>query len=696
MRSWRVITSTHPCLGCLLNKECITRTLQVNFKNMLLTKIKKYAVVFFALVLMSGMSAPQTYAQSAASSQQIAQLLAQIQLLQAQLAALTNGGVGTCSAVFSRDLGTGSTGADVLALQKFLNRSADTRVAISGAGSLGSETQFYGPATAAAVSKFQVKYRSEVLSPSGLVNPTGYFGSASRAKANALCSVTTPTPTNPTTPTDTSKLKGGEARLLSFQTNEGDDTSVSEGQDNAPVMDVEFEVEDGDIQVNRIDVAFDHITGGDSDPWDVFEDISIWVDGKKVASMDVDKKSAWSKDQPNSGDYSVRLSSIKDFIVREGKTAEFTVAITAAGHVDDAGSVEWEMFIPDNGIRAVDSEKIQHFIGETDETVSFDIVEAGAEADLVVRTSSDDPDAQVLQLDRSKVSNWLPVFAFELDADDSADDITINSLPVTVDVSDSETYNALVRSARLMIDGKKYDKVTITDGNTDTAVLVFDLGRNGHTIDAGDSATAKLELEFRALSEADEGTRLQAMITSSQADEIDAEGTDDLTASQISGSAQGEIHTLRTGGSTFAGVETSASLQTNSSATIDDDEGLFRISFNVTAFEQDLYVNKSALRGTNQDTAGVNYILEDSVGAEVAAGDVSAVLTSNADSVGNQFRVREGQTKRFTVIVEYDPATTGFYQLQLYSFNHNDIAGDPDTYQRMQPESVYETDPLSI
>jgi len=91
-----------------------------------------------------------------------------------------------CSSFLS-DLAQGTSNAEVMRLQQFLNMDPDTRVAAAGSvGSAGMETQYYGPATAAAVSKFQVKYRAEVLTPNGLVNPTGYFGPSSRAKANAL------------------------------------------------------------------------------------------------------------------------------------------------------------------------------------------------------------------------------------------------------------------------------------------------------------------------------------------------------------------------------------------------------------------------------------------------------------------------------------------------------------------------------
>lgn len=655
--------------------------------------IKKYAGVFFALMLITTLAVPSVQAQTPQENQAtINKLLATIATLQAQLNALIGGSV-SCTA-FTRDLAMGTTGLDVLKLQQYLNQDATTRVSISGAGAPGLETQYYGPATAAAVSKFQVKYRAEILTPIGLSNGTGYFGPSTRTKINALCTVVILPPTVPPVTNNDDELEGGEARLLNFQINEGDDTSIAEGQDNAPVMDVEFDVEDGDVQVNRIDVAFDHISGGDQDPWDIFETVSIWVDGEEVGSIDTDDDSMWSENEPNSGDYTLRITDLDDFIVREGETAEFTVGVTVVGNVDDAGSVEWETFIPDDGIRAIDSEDINHFIGDTNETITFNIGEAGADADLVVRTSSEDPEGQVLKVNRSSVSDWMTVFAFELDADDSQDDITINSLPITVDVSDTETYNALVRDARLVIDGEEYDDVTVDDGSTDTAVLTFDL--DDFVIDAGESVTVELELEFKALPADDEGTEVRASITSSQADDIDAEGADDLGASQISGSAMGELHTLRTGGSTSGNVEKSATLQTNSNNTVDDDEGVFTIEFEVTAFEQDVYVNNSVVRGTTSGTEGINYIIEDSQGDEVASGSVLGNVDSTADTQSGRYVVREGDTETFTLTVEYNPTISGFYRLQMYSLNYNDTAANPDVYQRALPESTYETNSVSI
>ena len=84
------------------------------------------------------------------------------------------------------NLSLGSSGVQVAALQKILNQDSATRVAVTGPGSSGNESTYFGSLTKAAVIRFQEKYASEILSPVGLTRGNGYVGAYTRAKLNTL------------------------------------------------------------------------------------------------------------------------------------------------------------------------------------------------------------------------------------------------------------------------------------------------------------------------------------------------------------------------------------------------------------------------------------------------------------------------------------------------------------------------------
>lgn len=117
-----------------------------------------------------------------------------------------------CPFEWTSNLRVGSTGPDVMRLQQFLNGQIDTVVAISGAGSAGNETQFYGPATSRAVTKFQGKYSSDILTPNGLTKGTGIVGASTRAKLNTLCS-SAPSPESASSETSIENAAAAAAAL---------------------------------------------------------------------------------------------------------------------------------------------------------------------------------------------------------------------------------------------------------------------------------------------------------------------------------------------------------------------------------------------------------------------------------------------------------------------------------------------------
>ena len=114
----------------------------------------------------------------------------------------------SCSYMFNTNVKIGSRGTDVMNLQKVLNMYPQTQVSVSGAGSPGMETSTFGPATKAAVNKFQALHLVEL----GVTAPTGNVFAGTRGLLNQVCSGTVST--NPGTGTGTGTVVSGPVSAM--------------------------------------------------------------------------------------------------------------------------------------------------------------------------------------------------------------------------------------------------------------------------------------------------------------------------------------------------------------------------------------------------------------------------------------------------------------------------------------------------
>lgn len=167
----------------------------MSITNKVTVGLVSFAFVFSLFVVNTATAA--TDAEIALLQAQIAQLLEQIKGLESGSSSSSSGSTYTststsgsnaaCSYTWTRNLSIGSTGDDVRQLQRFLNGNPQTQVAVTGVGSPGNESSYYGPATARAVSKFQEMHAAQILTPLGLTQGTGGFYTSTRAKLNEVC-----------------------------------------------------------------------------------------------------------------------------------------------------------------------------------------------------------------------------------------------------------------------------------------------------------------------------------------------------------------------------------------------------------------------------------------------------------------------------------------------------------------------------
>ncbi len=624
-------------------------------------------------ILLVSITIPPQRAQAATTAELMAQiqnLLTQVTSLQNQLLALQAGG-GTCTAPLS-DIAFGSRGADVTTLQNFLISRGYTIPA--------GATGYFGTQTQTALRQFQA---AQGISPALGNN----YGPQTRARVQSICApAPTPTPQPQPTPQPTPQPEpepplSGEASLERFAAKDGDDTDLEEGDKNAEIMEITFRVEDGDVKLNRLDLGFRPDTGNnENDPWDVFSNVSVWHGSKKIAEVDAGDEDEWREDSPTSGDYLLRLSGLS-YILREGREVTLTVKTTIMRSVKGTIDGEiWNVFVPDNGLRGLDADNAAVYTGDSADSVTLNLDQAGASDELLVRRSDKDPDASTLQLKDGARSGYLEVFAFDLDTDDSKNDIDIRRLPISLTVSDA-TLNTFMRDIRLVVDGKTYTRETTVDGGT--GVVTFEFDRGELQIDAGDRVTAVVEIDFNALSASHEGVSIVGRV---EADDIEAEGEDDLNTTQLQGAATGETHFLYTKGTDAASDGTSAIVtSTNGSA---NDYVAFTISFNLTAFGQDVYIPVGL--------SGVDYRLEDAVGAALSASGTVAV-TSDAREKDGYFHIPEGSTKNMRLMVTYQPGVPGTTaRLQLLGVHFNDTPNTADQFWSALPSVKYRTQAVII
>lgn len=606
-----------------------------------------------------------------------------------------------CTGSFTRNLTVGDTGADVKTLQMLLNSNGFTVATAGAPGSAGMETMYFGPATKSAVTAMQNAFASEILAPLGLTAGTGYFGASTRAKANALCSGSPSTPPTPpsvpgdddddaTGDDDDDTLSGGEASLEDFKRlGSPSGETVGEGEEEAEVAGFEFEVKDADARLSRVDVNFEATSGASgysNKPYEYFESVQLYLDGEMIAEEDASAKGDWSD---LAGDvWQMRFSGLSE-IVDEDSNPEIVVAVTVKSNLDSEDEATFfDVWVPANGLRAIDGAGVNQYTGSdaTDNKRSFSTKAAGDDDELKVSLSSSNPKASIVRVSDTSTTKDVAVLVFEMKAE--GNDIVIDEIPVTFTITGHE-FDDVVSDIKLDIDGDIFsDYSTVASGTDNTASTTFDIDEDVE-IDEDGKVTVKvlLNLKQKTGNYATNPVTIAASVSSTQVDAITGTGGDDLSATTNSGSAIGETHQLQSEG-IFAEIISTKATKTAGDNNAND-VGDFEVKFDISAFDDTFYVSATS-------TGVVVYHVEDGAGATVAT-TTTAALTSTATKEGSAYRINDGGTETFTLTVNLNPDTTGFYRIELDSITYGTTAALPyGLSHTAAPDEDFETDNLNL
>ncbi len=585
----------------------------------LLTGVLAIAMV---LTLVGGVSAP-------ARAATIDELQAQIAQLQALLASLTGSG-SSAGYTFTMDLTVGSTGQGVVELQKVLVAKGFLTMPA------GVPMGYFGLLTRSAVAAWQASV--------GITPAVGYFGPISRARMNATV-VVTPGP-GPGTPSG----NGDEGQLTDFDNTSADvENEVHEGEDNVNVLGVEFDAEDSDMTLERVDVDITVGSGGSSQLDNYITEVSIVLDGKTLATQDVDEG------DEDDDVFSFRFTGLNG-MVSEDDTAELFVAVSGVSNVDSSDSdVDLTVDIPVDGIRAVDEAGISDTYTSASDLTSetFNVVEEDA-GDLDLSIDQNDNDDRTIAVEADTDTNGEEILVFTLESDTGENIVDEIEIDLATSTATSTQFATVIKRLHLYADGTLVgsedvdNNVTLTGGTA----LFDDLDLS---IDEDEEVEFTVKADFNDDADLREGFTFAATVNGATIDAEDSSG-DEVT---VAGSVTGGTMVLRTIGVEPAFVSESSSVS-DSSDSETNDRGTYTIVFDVTAFGEDIYVDSQS--GTSTD--GIQW----SVTGDTFTGSASSNVTCSGceEGTGN-FVVEEGTTERFTltVVLTNTFGAAGFYGVQI-------------------------------
>jgi hypothetical protein len=579
---------------------------------------------------------------------------------------------------FTRDLTVGSTGADVVALQDIL---------ISGGHLVmpaGVSKGYFGGLTQAALAKWQAAH--------GVAPAAGYFGPKTRAAVALMGDVDTGNDDNDDD--NEPGLQGGDGDITDFDILGNPSNETVDEDQSEEVLGFEFEADDSDLRVERVEVRVDTSgSTGTDNPWDVVESAALLFDGKEVASIDgLDDEDEWDEESTDDN-YILRFEDV-DTVVEEGEVAEFTVEFTAQGNLD-SGDVpaEFTLEIPEDGVRAVNAEGIDVYAPTSDSDdvdVTFDQADAG---DVELSINDEDNEDRVEFVDEDAETDGVEVLRFMFESDASSNTIEELSVDFATTTATSTSLATVIKNVTLLIDGEEVDSDSLTASSTGGGIAEFD--DLDFEVEEDDEVEIVVLVDFdEQESNYGEGYEFVASVNGANMEIEDAEGDDVDITDAVTG---GDIE-LRVNGMNVDFVSESSEKTFTGDDAGERDRGTYTIKFTVSAEGDDVYVDKSIQNTASPSTAGAGIAWATTSQSSGSTTLILQTFTASGSTSGDTataFKVSEGNSRTFTLNVVLEaPGSDSVAAIQIFGINWDEESSDttPDNYYTVDLED-FKTDP---
>lgn len=490
----------------------------------------------------------------------------------------------------------------------------------------------------------------------------------------------------PGVPSNCDDLDGDAGSVDSYNLVSGlGSEEVGEDEEDVPVAGLEIEAdESSDLCVTAVRLVFNESTAN-NDFEDYATEVSVWLGDEEVAREDAD---AFNDDN----DWTATVS-LDGAVIGAGETEELTVAVSGVSNLDsgDAGetwTVDFRQIRFEDGDGATISEDPTTAVV----TFSFELFATAANTEFKITAGEMEDevnDAHVINIHATEETDDVDLLSFNVEIEGDSD-VMVDALPVTITVANQDNVDEMVSELSLWLDDEEVGTVSmgsdcLTDGDcaavgTSEDYLFDDLDLE---LSAGESYEFMIKGGIYGLTDTGDvaaGDTILARFGEVETDlasfDAEDEAGEALSDADKTGTVTGSASEVRDVGFQAAFVSSDADVEVGEVLVLSD-VGTFEIVFDVTAFDGDIFIDK-----TGPTTAGG--ATESDVNQLVATGTVTCSIdgVSNFTSVTNSYRVDEDDTGRFRITCDVRDGATdladGFNNISIGSILYalTDVDGD--------------------